>query len=186
MSNRLSKIVTRGGDKGETSLADGSRISKDELLINLIGDIDELNSWIGVALAHLSVGEVSASLKYVQHGLFDLGGALSIPGAPLLSEAHVVSVDHACEALNRDLPPLREFILPGGPGAMAWLHIARTVCRRAERKMAAFYRDNKAAANALQYLNRLSDYLFIAARYEAKRLGVDEIYWKKGTAGENR
>lgn len=179
MANRLSKIVTRGGDKGETSLGDGTRVAKDSARIALIGDVDELNAHVGVAIAHLDGGEVRAALLAVQHDLFDLGGALCFPGAPLLSEAHVTRIDEAAEALNETLPPLKEFILPGGAPAVAFLHVARTVCRRIERAATAFARDDETAAFARQYLNRLSDFLFIASRFEAKRLCVAETLWQK-------
>jgi len=179
MANRLTKIVTRGGDKGETSLGDGTRLGKDDPRIALLGDVDELNSWIGVVLAHLSGGAVTDTLVGVQHDLFDLGGALSLPGAPLMSEAHVARLDAAAGALNENLSPLKEFILPGGAPVLAWLHLARTVCRRVERALAGLVRESQEGASALRYLNRLSDYLFIAARYEANRLGVEETLWKK-------
>lgn len=180
MANRLSRIVTRGGDKGETSLADGSRTPKSDPRIALIGDIDELNSWIGVVIANGAGEAVAETLIGVQHDLFDFGGALSFPGAPLLSEAHVARLDKAAAALNTDLPPLKEFILPGGAPLLAWLHIARTVARRVERAATAFAMGDDKAAPALAYLNRLSDYLFIAARFEARRLGIAETLWKKG------
>ncbi len=179
MPNRLTKIVTRGGDKGQTSLGDGARLAKDHPRIALLGDVDELNSWLGVALAHLSGGAVTKTLIGVQHDLFDLGGALSFPGAPLLSAAHVKRIDDASAVLNEDLPPLKEFILPGGAPVLAWLHVARTVCRRTERTLAGQLRDLPEGEQALRYLNRLSDYLFIAARFEAKRLGVAETMWTK-------
>jgi cob(I)alamin adenosyltransferase len=179
MPNRLTKIVTRGGDKGETSLGDGTRLAKDHPRIALLGDVDELNSWIGVVLAYLSDGAVAKTLISVQHDLFDLGGALSVPGTPLLSPAHVERIDDAAAALNEGLPPLKDFILPGGAPVLAWLHVARTVCRRTERGLAGLARNQPEAAQALRYLNRLSDYLFIAARFEAKRLGAAETLWTK-------
>ncbi len=179
MSNRLTKIVTRGGDKGETSLADGTRLAKDDVRIALIGDVDELNSWIGVVIANGADGVLQEALSHAQHDLFDLGGALSFPGSPILSETHVARLDEAAGQLNKALPPLKEFILPGGSKEIAFCHVARTVCRRAERGIAAFHRSAPEAAHALQYLNRLSDILFIAARVEARRLGVDEVYWRK-------
>ena len=178
MSNRLTKIVTRGGDKGETSLGDGSRVQKTDPRIALIGEIDELNSWVGVALSHDPDPDVRVILTGVQHDLFDLGGALCFPDAPLLTDTHVARIDDAADRLNKDLPPLKEFILPGGAPVVAWLHVARTVCRRAERSIAGFQTKSD-KADALAYLNRLSDLLFIAARFEAKRLGVGEILWKK-------
>lgn len=179
MSDRLTKIVTRGGDKGETSLADGTRLAKDDLRIALIGDVDELNSWLGVVIAQGAERVLKETLSRAQHDLFDLGGALSFPGSPILSEDHVKRLDAAASALNADLPPLKEFILPGGAQEVAFCHVARTVCRRVERAMASFYRTAPEAAQALQYLNRLSDILFIAARIEARRLGAEEIYWRK-------
>lgn len=179
MPDRLTKIVTRGGDKGETSLGDGSRIAKDDPRVALLGEVDELNSWIGVVLAHEPGDAVRDILTGVQHDLFDLGGALCFPEAALLSERHVARLDDAAAALNEGLPPLKEFILPGGAPLLAWLHVGRTVCRRVERAMAAFLRDAPEAAHALQYLNRLSDCLFIAARVEARRLGVQETLWRK-------
>ena len=179
MPNRLTTIVTRGGDQGETSLGDGTRIAKDDPRVALMGDVDELNSWIGVALAHAPGEAVRDVLTGVQHDLFDLGGALCFPGAPLLSERHVARLDEASAALNETLPPLKEFILPGGAPLLAWLHVGRTVCRRVERAFAALLREEPEAARALQYLNRLSDYLFIAARFEARRMNVDETLWRK-------
>lgn len=179
MPNRLTKITTRGGDKGETSLGDGKRVAKDDARIALIGEIDELNSWIGVIRDHQPGDVVDQLLEGVQHDLFDFGGALSFPGAPLLSDAHVARLDKACVVLNETLPPLKEFILPGGAPLLSWLHIGRTVSRRAERMMVTLARDNDGAENAVRYLNRLSDYLFIAARAEARRMGVDEVLWRK-------
>ena len=119
------------------------------------------------------------TLSRAQHDLFDLGGALSFPGGPILSEDHVTRLDDAAAQLNEDLPPLKEFILPGGAKEVSFCHVARTVCRRAERFMAAFHRTAPEVAQALRYLNRLSDILFIAARIEARRLGVEEVYWRK-------
>ena len=182
MADRLNKIVTRGGDKGETSLADGVRVAKDDPRIALIGEVDELNCWIGVALSHLEAGAVADLLAAVQHDLFDLGGGLATPGAPLLSVSHVARLDAAAAELNAELPPLKEFILPGGAPVLAWLHVARAVARRAERAMVAFERTTPESVLALQYLNRLSDCLFIAARYEARCRGVAETYWRRDRA----
>ncbi|MEQ8934752.1 MAG: cob(I)yrinic acid a,c-diamide adenosyltransferase [Amphiplicatus sp.] len=177
MSDRLNRIVTRGGDKGETSLGDGTRVAKSDPRISLLGDVDELNSWVGVALAHQPGDEVRKVLVGAQHDLFDLGGALCFPGAPLLSERHVARIDEAASTLNKTLPPLKEFVLPGGAPLVSWLHVARTVCRRTERSAAAFLA--RESGFAVAYLNRLSDYLFIAARAEARRLGVPETLWEK-------
>ena len=179
MSDRLTKIVTRGGDQGETSLGDGARTPKDDPRIALLGDVDELNSWIGMILSHAPGEAVGELLCGVQHDLFDLGGALCFPGAPLLSERHVARLDEATAALNADLPPLKEFILPGGAPLIASLQVGRTVCRRVERGAVAFLRAEPQAGRAVQYLNRLSDFLFIAARFEARRTGVAEVLWRK-------
>lgn len=179
MPDRLTRIVTRKGDAGETSLGDGTRVAKSDPRIALIGEVDELNSAIGVALAHDPEGEVRDALVGVQHDLFDLGGALSIRGAPLLSPAHVARIDQRATTLNATLPPLKEFILPGGAPLIAFLHVARAQCRRAERIAVGHLKDQVNGAHALAYLNRLSDFLFIAARIEARRLGVPEIAWRK-------
>ncbi len=179
MPDRLTRIVTRKGDTGETALGDGTRVSKTDPRIALLGDVDELNSWIGVVLAHDPGTEIHALLIGVQHDLFDLGGALSIRGAPLLSERHVARVDAAAAKFNDGLPPLKEFILPGGAPILAFLHLARTCCRRVERSAVGLLKDQVNGAHALAYLNRLSDCLFIAARVEARRLGVPEVYWEK-------
>ncbi|MEO1013756.1 MAG: cob(I)yrinic acid a,c-diamide adenosyltransferase [Pseudomonadota bacterium] len=183
MPDRLTKIVTRGGDAGETSLGDGSRRPKSDRRVSLLGDVDELNSWIGVARAHEPLAEVETVLEAVQHDLFDLGGALCFPGATLLTEAHVARLDEAVETLNEGLSPLKEFILPGGGRTVAWLHVARTVCRRVERNAATFFDSGEETEEttrcAAAYLNRLSDYLFVAARAEARRTGAREVYWEK-------
>jgi len=178
MPDRLNKIVTRGGDAGETSLGDGARVAKSDPRIAVMGEVDELNAWIGVVLAHEPGPEVAALLEGVQQDLFDLGGGLCFPGSSLLTEAHIARIDEGAARLNEGLAPLKEFILPGGAPLIAWLHVARTVCRRAERIAAGFFGDEEARI-ARAYLNRLSDLLFIAARFEARRLGVFEVYWRK-------
>jgi cob(I)alamin adenosyltransferase len=179
MPDRLNRIVTRGGDKGETSLGDGARVSKSDPRVSLLGDVDELNSWIGVVIAHGPGPETRATLELAQHDLFDLGGALCFPGAPVLSAAHVSRLDGAAIALNAGMPPLKEFILPGGSPLLAFLHVSRTTARRVERAAAAFFKEDQGGGYVVPYLNRLSDYLFIAARYEARRTGVAEILWEK-------
>jgi len=178
MANRLTKITTRGGDNGETSLGDGSRIPKTAARIDMLGEVDELNSWIGVILTHSPGDEIRILLEGVQHDLFDLGGTLCFPDTPVLSIAHLTRLDEV-ETLNADLPPLKEFILPGGAPLLSWLHIARTVSRRGERGMGALMNSEPITGHAVPYLNRLSDALFIAARFEAKRLNISEIYWQK-------
>lgn len=179
MANRLHRIVTRGGDKGETSLGDGTRVSKTDPRVSLLGDVDELNSWLGVVLARAPGDEVRATLELAQHDLFDLGGALCFPGVPVLSERHVARIDGAAAALNAGLAPLKEFVLPGGSALLAELHVARTVCRRVERAAVSFFAHDPAGDHAIAYLNRLSDFLFIAARFEARRTGVKETLWEK-------
>lgn len=177
--DRLNRIVTRGGDKGETSLGDGARVSKTDPRIALLGDVDELNAQLGAVLAQAPGREVSETLSLAQHDLFDFGGALCFPGAPVLTAGHVARIDAAAAALNAGLPPLKEFVLPGGSSLLASLHVARTVCRRVERAAVAFFATEAGGANAVAYLNRLSDYLFIAARVEARRTGVAEVLWER-------
>lgn len=179
MPNRLDKITTRGGDKGETSLGDGARVAKTDPRIALLGDVDELNAWIGTVLAHDPCSDIAATLTGVQHDLFDLGGALCFPGAPVLTPDHVARLDAAGNQLNAHLTPLKEFVLPGGAPVIAWLHVARTVCRRVERAAVLFFESEAGGEHAIAYLNRLSDYLFIAGRFEAHHRGVAEVLWRK-------
>lgn len=173
LGNRLSKIVTRTGDNGTTGLTDGSRLRKDAPLIEAMGTVDELNSTIGFAESQQTDAAILAVLIGIQHDLFDLGGALSMPSHPVLTEAHIEALDQIVADWNADLPPLKEFILPGGSAAVASLHVARTVCRRAERRLLSL--DEERTAHGRVYLNRLSDLLFIAARVAS---GGDERYWK--------
>jgi cob(I)alamin adenosyltransferase len=178
MGHRLSKITTRTGDAGETGLGDGSRVPKDSPRVRALGDIDELNSAIGVLLAEELPPELRDVLGEVQHDLFDLGGELSIPGHALLGEAHVARLEARLEAWNAGLPPLKEFILPGGTRAAAGAHLARTVCRRAERGVVALGRTDKISAHARRYLNRLSDLLFVAARILNRHAGRSDVQWR--------
>ena len=164
MGHRLSKITTRTGDAGETGLGDGARVAKDSARVAALGDIDELNSAIGVVLAEEVPADVRALLEQVQHDLFDLGGEVSIPGHILLTEKQVKDLETALERWNADLPPLKEFILPGGSRAAAAAHLARTVCRRAARTLVALGRREPVGDLARRYLNRLSDLLFVAGR----------------------
>ncbi|HBS35796.1 MAG TPA: cob(I)yrinic acid a,c-diamide adenosyltransferase [Parvularcula sp.] len=179
MADRLNRIVTRGGDRGETSLGDGTRVSKTDPRVALLGDVDELNAFIGAVIAAAPGAQVAQTLSLAQHDLFDFGGALCFPGAPVLTAGHVARVDAAAAALNADLPPLKEFVLPGGSPLLASLHLARTVCRRAERAAVAFFANEGGGEYAIAYLNRLSDFLFIAARVEARGAGVREVLWEK-------
>ncbi len=176
MGNRLTKIVTRTGDDGSTGLGDGTRVGKDAPRVAVLGDIDELNSAIGVVLAEPLPAHVKAALRSVQNDLFDLGGEMSIPGRSALWNAHLHEIDARLEALRAPLPPLREFVLPGGTRAAATCHLARTICRRAERSLVALGRVEGVSALSIQYLNRLSDFLFLAAR---------TINAATGTAGDH-
>lgn len=179
MGHRLSKITTRTGDAGETGLGDGSRVSKDSARIAALGDIDELNSALGVVLAEDMPDGMRSALTNVQQDLFDLGGELSIPGHAMMTEAHVVRLEQHVEAWNSQLEPLKEFILPGGSRAAAAAHVARTVCRRAERSVVAVGRAELVGEPARQYLNRLSDLLFVLGRYMNAR-GTADVLWKPG------
>ena len=167
MEYRLSRIVTRSGDDGSTGLADGRRCSKAAARVHALGEVDELNSWLGLLLCEALPAPTRALLTRIQHDLFDLGGELALPGAGLLGDAHLQRLDEALQQANAELPPLREFILPGGTRAAAQAHVCRTVARRAERALVAL-RDSEAEASALdpglRYLNRLSDLLFVLAR----------------------
>ena len=180
MANRLTRIYTRTGDAGTTGLADGSRVAKDAPRIEAIGTIDELNSAIGVLLAEDLPVEVRACLGGVQHDLFDLGGELSVPGHAIMSEAHAKRLEDALDAFNARLPALREFILPGGSRAAGLAHVARTVCRRAERALVALSKSEPQPPPMLQYLNRLSDLLFVLARVLNRHAGGDDVYWQQG------
>ena len=178
MGNRLSKIYTRTGDAGDTGLGDGSRTAKDSPRVEAFGSVDELNSHIGLLLAQPAVpADIRALLTEAQHELFDLGGELCIPGHQAIGEAHVARLEQALDALNADLPPLKEFILPGGNAAAATAHVARAVCRRAERRVVSLARTEPVNTPAIAYLNRLSDLLFVIARVLARADG-GEVLWR--------
>jgi cob(I)alamin adenosyltransferase len=180
MGNRLSKIITRTGDEGTTGLGDGSRVPKDSARIEAIGTVDELNSSIGMLRALPTLPEaVSKLLLRVQHDLFDLGGELAVPGYSVLVDAHVAALEDAVEQFNAQLPPLKEFILPGGSEAAARCHLARTVARRAERLCWALANAENSRGVALIYLNRLSDLLFVLARTLARHEGSKEVLWDR-------
>ena len=180
MGHRLSKITTRTGDAGETGLGDGARVPKDSARIAALGDIDELNSTIGLILSEEKIlPEVRAVLEQVQHDLFDLGGELSIPGHSLLKEQQVENLEHSVEEWNSKLSPLKEFILPGGTRAAALAHLARTVCRRAERSLVALARAEPLPATGRVYLNRLSDLLFILGRVLNRAGGGADVQWQR-------
>ena len=178
MGNRLSKIYTRTGDDGSTGLGDGTRVAKDSLRVAAYGTVDELNSTLGVVLACEVPDAVRETLTQVQHDLFDLGGELCIPGMAMIHGADIERLEHAIDAFNKDLPPLKEFILPGGGMSAAQCHVARTVCRRAEREVVSLTRIETVRVEALRYLNRLSDLLFVLARVLARASGHGEVLWQ--------
>ena len=180
MANRLTKIYTRTGDGGSTGLADGSRVPKDSPLVEAIGAVDELNSALGVLLAEPMPDDIRSCVTDVQHDLFDLGGELSKPGHPILTEAYVSRLERSLDAFNKDLPPLKDFILPGGSRAAALAHAARTVCRRAERRLVTLARKKAAPPCAVRYLNRLSDLLFVLARALNRSAGSGDVLWQQG------
>jgi len=180
MGNRLSRIVTRTGDGGTTGLADGSRLGKDTARVEALGDVDELNSQLGLLLAAGGVPDaVARCVLRIQHDLFDLGGELSLPGQALMAETHVAAVETDVERFNAELPPLKEFILPGGTLAAAHCHVARTLARRAERRCWALSRESALNPLLLAYLNRLSDLLFVLARVLARQDGGTEVQWNR-------
>ncbi len=182
MSNRLTQIATRTGDDGTTGLGDGTRVPKSHLRIAALGDVDELNSCLGVILAEPLPDDVRALLVVVQHELFNLGGELSIPGFELLKAEAVARLDEALAHYNAGLPRLKEFILPAGTRSAALAHVGRTVARRAERSVVALAGSEAVRSEARQYLNRLSDLLFVLARVLNRAnldgLGGDDVYWQ--------
>jgi len=180
MANRLSKIVTRTGDDGSTGLSSGERITKDQPRVAAMGDVDELNSNIGLLLTETMPDAVREALVGIQHDLFDLGGELSLPGHTLVSEAHLARIDELIERFNTDLPPLREFILPGGSRSAALAHVSRTVCRRAERTLVSLRQNEELQTLPAQYLNRLSDLLFVLARVLNRAGGGSDVHWQQG------
>ena len=184
MGNRLSKIYTRTGDDGTTGLGDGSRVPKDGPRVEAYGCVDECNSAIGVILAVPDVPpDVRELLTAVQHELFDLGGELCIPGHRAIESTHVLALEQALDRFNERLPPLKDFILPGGGPAAAGCHLARAICRRAERRAWTLARLEDVAAEPLKYLNRLSDLLFVLARVLARHESGSEVLWKHARRG---
>jgi cob(I)alamin adenosyltransferase len=178
MGHRLSKIYTRTGDDGSTGLGDGSRTGKDSLRVDAYGTVDEANACIGVVLAAGVPDAVDALLTSVQHQLFDLGGELCIPGHAAIDDDDVARLEQHLDAFNADLPPLKEFILPAGGEASARCHVARTVVRRAERCTVALARVEDVRPQAVRYLNRLSDLLFVLCRVLAREGGHGETVWQ--------
>jgi cob(I)alamin adenosyltransferase len=179
MGNRLSRIYTRTGDDGSTGLGDGARIAKESLRVEAYGSVDEANSAVGVVLAVPTLPDaVRRCLTEVQHDLFDLGGELCIPGHRMITAAYVDRLENELDGFNDPLPPLKDFILPGGGPAAAACHVARTVCRRAERRCWSLARVEEVAPEALKYLNRLSDLLFVIARVLARQESGSEVLWR--------
>lgn len=179
MGNRLTKLYTKTGDDGTTGLGDGSRTTKDSARIEAVGTIDELNSWIGLLLAELPVDEqLIEPLTDIQHRLFDLGGELAVPGFQLIQAEMVSDLEALCDQLNEKLPPLKEFILPGGSKSAGLCHMARAVARRAERIIVTLSKEETVGDDLKRYINRLSDVLFVMARQLARRDGGQEVFWK--------
>ena len=181
MGNRLSKIVTRTGDGGTTGLGDGSRVGKDSPRIDTLGEIDELNSSIGVLLAEslpTECAEIRETLLAVQHHLFDLGGEICIPGYTRITEEHVAQLEAWAETYNKPLTPLKEFILPGGTRPAALAHLSRTICRRAERSIVHLGHNEAVSDHARRYLNRLSDLLFVIGRTLNRAAGNGDVLWQ--------
>ncbi|HKW38718.1 MAG TPA: cob(I)yrinic acid a,c-diamide adenosyltransferase [Burkholderiales bacterium] len=180
MGHRLSKITTRTGDGGDTGLGDGSRVRKDSVRVAALGEIDELNSALGVLLAEAMPEKLRAGLVSIQHDLFDLGGDVSIPGRATMTSAQAERLEELLEDLNAGLPRLKEFILPGGTRAAGLAHLARAVCRRAERALVALSASETVADSARIYLNRLSDLLFVMGRVLNRESGGGDVLWQQG------
>jgi ATP:cob(I)alamin adenosyltransferase len=178
VGHRLSRIITRTGDAGQTGLADGSRLAKTAPRVVALGEVDELNCTLGLVLQQTLPEPLRTTLARIQHELFDLGGDLAIPGARALGEDRLADLETAAAEFNADLPPLKEFILPGGSAAAAALHLARAVARRAERALWALADQEDVNPLAPRYLNRLSDLLFIAARLTLRAEGRAEVQWR--------
>jgi cob(I)alamin adenosyltransferase len=185
MGHRLTKIYTRTGDAGETGLGDGSRVPKDSQRVHTLGEVDELNSVIGLLLAEELPAGVRAALSSIQHDLFDVGGEVCIPGHAGMSDSQVKRLETLLDDYNRDLPPLKEFILPGGTRAASLAHLARTVCRRAERALVSLGRAEPVGTAARKYLNRLSDLLFVLGRVLNRAGGGSDVLWQPGSTIEN-
>lgn len=180
MGHRLSKIYTKTGDSGTTGLGDGSRVDKDDLRVEAYGTVDELNSTIGMILCEDNVPEnLQAWLLEIQHDLFDLGSELCVPGYSAIKNEHIEALETNLDDMNKDLPMLKEFILPGGNRAASTCHLARTVCRRAERRVFTLSKATDINLLGLQYLNRLSDFLFVAARVLSRTDGGQEVLWNR-------
>jgi cob(I)alamin adenosyltransferase len=188
MGKRLTKIYTKTGDAGDTGLGDGSRISKTHARVCAMGDIDELNAQIGLLTAHLSLTsiatltDIAPFIERLQHRIFDLGGEISIPGFQLIHDQHVTMIEVELDRMNEALEPLENFIIPGGSILIAQCHVARSVCRRAERSLVCLQEIETVNASGVRFLNRLSDYFFVLARFCALQTGQPECLWQKDDA----
>ena len=176
MANRLTKIYTRTGDDGSTGMADGSRVTKDDLLVQVIGEVDELNSQLAVVACH-AADAFTESIRTIQNELFNAGAELTL-GQVMIRQEHIDWLEQSLDELNQSLTPLKEFILPGGSLASSHCHVARTVCRRVERSLISLDKQRVLNKDLKAYINRLSDYLFVLARAISKQEGADEIYWQ--------
>ena len=178
---RITKVTTKVGDKGTTALGDGSIVSKSDLRIKCIGEVDELNSFIGHAKIVTNDNEIVSELSEIQNNLLNLGGELSVPKKQLdlIKERSIVQLEIIIDELNKEIPPLKDFILPGGDEFSARLHIARSVCRRVERSIVKLIEEEKGRNVWIKYLNRLSDYFFVLARFHAIKNNVIENQWSK-------
>ena len=178
MANRLSKIYTRTGDMGTTGLGDGTRVAKDSLRVVAMGDVDELNSVLGLLLTEPVSAKIRDCLTGIQHDLFNMGGEICMPGYDLIKPERVIALETILDEWNDTLPALKEFILPGGSRAAAYCHLARTVCRRAERQLHTLNSHEKITEISLQYINRLSDLLFVLCRILNVEAGMPDVLWK--------
>jgi len=178
MGHRLTKIYTRTGDDGTTGLGNGARVPKDSARVEALGTVDELNSLIGMLLTQTLPDGIASALTSVQHSLFDLGGELAVPGYRIVGDRQVAELEVLLDGLNAHLAPLKDFILPGGTSAAAVCHLARSVCRRAERRVYSLSRQEAVSPVAVRYLNRLSDLLFVLARSLNKAADVSDVLWQ--------
>ncbi|MDG1462721.1 MAG: cob(I)yrinic acid a,c-diamide adenosyltransferase [Gammaproteobacteria bacterium] len=179
MGHRLSKIYTRTGDDGSTGLGNGDRVRKDDLRVEAFGTIDELNSAIGVVISHEVPDDIGDTLTSIQHDLFNLGGELCIPGHTMMSLETTRELERQIDAFNADLPALKEFILPGGGKAASACHLARAICRRAERRVLTLATEESVNQDSINFLNRLSDLLFVIARCLARHENGSEVLWSR-------
>jgi cob(I)alamin adenosyltransferase len=176
MANRLTQIYTRTGDDGSTGMADGTRVAKDDLLVHVMGEVDELNSQLAVVACH-AADDFTESIRTIQNELFNVGAELTL-GETMIKQENIDWLEQSLDEINQSLTPLKEFILPGGGLAASHCHVARTVCRRVERSLVSLDRQNNLNKHLLAYINRLSDYLFVLARAISKQEGADEVYWQ--------